>query len=185
MAHSHGERGVTLVEVAIVALAGGLIIAALVGARGIVRGTREDALARQAASVVAAFNLFIEEKGELPGDLNRDGIMEATGLDGDPVADLRDAGFIGGDSVHADPALLDYIELPFGLLGYVETDATTSTVWDADLAADNVHVLSIVIGDAGFRLRVDALLDDGNLTTGWVRDDTANTLMIALRGLSD
>lgn len=187
--HGHGRRGdgqlsarehgVTLLEVAIVALVAGLLVGAVAGARAAIRYAQKSQAPRMANAVGAAFQAFYEDLGRLPGDHDGDGSIEGAGGEAvaaddiprdDAVLDMVQEGFLDGSQV-------EYV--PPGKFGRVGTDdrilfpgrvkgiiRTTSTVWPGE----TVHSLEIDCGsDIDLTLRIDEVLDDGDPLNGQVR----------------
>ncbi len=74
------DRGFTLVEMAIVLVIIGLLLGAVLRGSQLVRNARVKSLSNDLRSYYAAVYTFMDKNGRLPGDNNRDGLIEHDGM---------------------------------------------------------------------------------------------------------
>jgi len=70
------QRFFTLVDLSIVVLAAGLMLAAVMKGQAMLEGTRAQKLVNDVKHVEALIGQYLNLKGRLPGDCNRDGIVD-------------------------------------------------------------------------------------------------------------
>lgn len=175
------ERGATIIEAAIVALAAGLMIVALVGARAAINYAKKSQSPRMGNAVGAAFQAYVEAEGRLPGDADGDGRIEGVELEGPPgpaTAGVDDdavlvmvmAGYLDGSFVEEVPGVSlgadDRLVFPGGVPGVLRT---TTAIWPGR----TVHAVLLDCGNGTeLTVRIDEVMDDGNPATGLVKRES-------------
>lgn len=75
-----GDRGFTLVEMAIVLVIIGLLLGAVLRGSQVVKNARIKSLENDLRGYYAAVYTFMDKNGRLPGDYNHDGNIESNGI---------------------------------------------------------------------------------------------------------
>ena len=70
------QKGFTLVELSVVVLVAGLMLTAVMKGQSMIEGARAQKLLNDVKNVEALIGQFVNQKGRLPGDCNRDGIVD-------------------------------------------------------------------------------------------------------------
>jgi prepilin-type N-terminal cleavage/methylation domain-containing protein len=144
------ERGFTLVEMAIVLVIIGLLLGAVLRGSQLVRNARVKALANDLRGYYAAVYTFMDKNGRLPGDNNRDGIME-----NDAIPDLANQGIASRKSS------------PWGANYYIK-HRTGIPAPSGSISANVIYVSNIPVSVAR---QIDDQIDDG-LADGTAGNDS-------------
>ena len=172
-----GQRGFTLIEMALVLVIGGLVLGAVLGARSVIRNAQVHDSVRAATDLTTAATQYRDRYGMWPGDFtnavalipalgcpngNGNGRIETQAESDCASESLIRAGFIKGTPGAA---------VTVRGMGLSLRARNLSTV--AGLPVNWVNVVELTSTDCDFGVRLDRALDDGNLNTGNVRA-TAN-----------
>ena len=123
-----GQKGFTLVELSIVVLVAGLMLTAVMKGQSMIEGARAQKLLNDVKNVEALIGQYSNQKGRLPGDCNRDGVIDF---------DLNTAGAAtyGAATQVARATLYDYSG---DALSGVATDATGPLAYCAEVGGSTV-----------------------------------------------
>lgn len=87
------SKGFTLIEMAIVLVIIGIILAAVMKGQDLVEGAKSKQFATKIQSWQVALNTYYDRKGRFPGDENKDGVISSTGDNLSPLDDITSAKF--------------------------------------------------------------------------------------------
>ncbi|MGB9824635.1 MAG: type II secretion system protein [Candidatus Hydrothermia bacterium] len=146
------RKGFTLLEMAIVLVAIGLLIGLVM--RGIVlqRGAKVKRTSSDIRNIHTAVIVYYERNNKYPGDTDNNGIINN---DTQAWTDLQNANI-----AYKKPS-------PYGT-DYVFDSVNVGGSWR--------NRIKVVVNDAGDRTEIDRILDDGNLSTGAVQVISPDTL---------
>ncbi len=185
MKRNFGQKGFTLVELAIVMVIIGLMIGAVLKGQAMIDDARQKRLMNDLQGISAAYFTYYDRYNALPGDdttARWSGVVAGTGngfIDGNNSTDgteshefwqaLRYAGLLSGDPAATGPAHLQ--QHPFGSTYQVENRVF------AGIGTKNYIQVTALNGSIAER--VDIKFDDGIYNTGTVAASavyTSNTV---------
>ncbi|MEN2980074.1 prepilin-type N-terminal cleavage/methylation domain-containing protein [Tistrella bauzanensis] len=178
-----GDRGFTLVEVAIALVVIALLVGTVLQAQGMVGNTRVQALISDVGAIRTAFSQFQERYGALPGDYagaaglrtglasgNGDGVLAGTGPSDESAAvwqHLTAAQFLTNLKIPATGVLVP--ATPLGGQYQVFQDSTGTWLRIGNMATSDNSGPLLTVEQAR---RLDQELDDGLPATGGIMNKT-------------
>ncbi|VAW47579.1 hypothetical protein MNBD_GAMMA03-1333 [hydrothermal vent metagenome] len=158
--NTQNQKGFTLVEIAIVLVIIGLLLGGVLKGQELITNSKIKSVASDFDGIATAYYAYRDRTGEVPGDSDKDGIIDETEAAGGFWSQLRGQGFIkGASSVISGP--VHALDGNFSVLG----GASGAMFIKNHICANKIEPI-IAKG-------MDIKLDDGDATTGIIRAGTA------------
>lgn len=160
------QKGFTLVEIAIVLVIIGLLLGGVLKGQELIENSKIKSVTQDFDGISAAYYAYQDRVGRIPGDSDRDGLVDSVAATSGFWSQLRDQGFIKGISsdvsgpVHALDGTFTVSSSDFA------GGATFGGFAKNHICAGNID--PVVAGG------MDTKLDDGVATSGIVRTAAAN-----------
>lgn len=156
------QKGFTLVEIAIVLVIIGLLLGGVLKGQELITNSKIKSVTQDFDGIQAAYYAYQDRVGVVPGDDDADGLVELTEEAGGFWSDLRDQGFIKGES--------DAVSGPVHALdGNFAVYAGVTTTTGAVAALFNKNYICASNIDPIIAGGIDTKVDNGNIDTGIVR----------------
>lgn len=177
-----GQKGFTLVELAIVLVVIGLVLGMAFKGRDLIDGAKVKNMQAQYSKVVAAFNIYYEKYGAFPGD----GCVGALAGGATLCAGVRNGALDTADEATASLQILQNanilaaadINSVFGQSWSVSVSGAASANFAANTNYLTVGGVAANVADVRYVCQLDRLMDDGAPETGSVRSNAGNGAVV-------
>ena len=175
MAIAHRDRGFSLVEMSIVLVIVGALLAGILNARTIIRSSQAKDLIKSINDFAAGVHQFKENYGMFPGDLLNvtviNGMTAACNGNGNGRINSNAESVCATESLIRAGILRRTVNQPITIrnstLSFTGTTTPTlSGIPAARLTNNAINVVRIQNIDCDFALQIDRAVDDGNVDSG-------------------